>query len=121
MSGDFTVADITEQIEEHIAHRGNTDTISLLWRGHLAALFYGDSLDFDEFLELLILLKPVGREELNELFSKLMNDPKDRAKGLFKMFADYVEKEGADDPVGRDALIMVMEHVFGLSQGKAQD
>ena len=120
MSDYFNVADIAGQIEEHIAYRGNTDAISLLWRGHLAALFYGESLDFDEFFELLALLKPVGREELRELYSKFVdiNELPSGTSQLFDALTGLVINEAADDPEVRDPIVALFEHVFGPSQSK---
>jgi hypothetical protein len=74
MSGIFTVGGLSEQIREHIAHRGNSDTVNVLWAGHLLALLAFGGLEIGEFEELYGLLKDVGREELVELYMRLSGE-----------------------------------------------
>ena len=127
MSGFFNAGDITEQILEHISHRGNTDTVNLIWTGYVAALMYGDSLDVDEFFSLLTVLKPVGRDELRELFSKFLDETEvnDGASDFFTMFIDVFKKvakeDGAVPPEECDTAVAVMRQILGMPQGKVQE
>jgi hypothetical protein len=114
MSSLFNASELFDDIQEHIAYRGNSDTVNLLWTGHLAALAYGESLGWDEFFALLTVLKPVGREEVGELFSKFMDTTETNGEtDFFNMLIDVIKADDTGYPAGRDAAIAEMERILG--------
>lgn len=56
-------------MREHIAFRGNSDTVNLLYAGYLAGLMIEGRFAPDDYHDLNDTLKDVGREELGELFT----------------------------------------------------
>ena len=68
MTKKVDLEDLAQSIKEHIAFRGNSDTVNLLWAGYLAALMIEGYLSPDEYHDLNDTLKNVGREELGEIF-----------------------------------------------------
>jgi hypothetical protein len=62
------VKSLEQSMKEHIAYRGNSDVVNLLWAGYLAALMIEGHLSADEYHDLNDMLKDVGRAELREIF-----------------------------------------------------
>lgn len=71
MSNMSIVDSLAQEIQQHIAYRGDSDTVHLLWQGYLLAYLVGGRLKFGEFTALYGTLKDVGREEFTELYLRL--------------------------------------------------
>jgi hypothetical protein len=63
-----TKEEIEKRMTAHLEHRGNSDTVHLLWKGYLAALMDWGILRPDDYHDLNDLLNDVGEEERRELF-----------------------------------------------------
>ena len=63
-----TKEEIEKRMTAHLEHRGNSDTVNLLWKGYLAALMDWGVLRPDDYHDLNDLLNDVGEEERRELF-----------------------------------------------------
>jgi hypothetical protein len=68
MSKILEVSDLERIMLQHIAERGNSDAVNLIWAGFLAGLQIQSYFDPDQYHDLNDQLKDVGREELGELF-----------------------------------------------------
>lgn len=62
------LAEISQIMHQHIADRGNSDTVNLIWAGFLAGLMVQGYFEPDDYHDLNDKLKNVGRDELGELF-----------------------------------------------------
>lgn len=63
-----TKEEIDKRMIAHLQHRGNSDTVHLLWKGYLAALMDWGVLRPDDYHDLNGVLKAVGEDERRELF-----------------------------------------------------
>ncbi len=63
-----TERELRDRIMRHIEHRKNSDAGNLLWAGYLAACLEWRLLSIAEYDDLRVLLKPVGEDELREIF-----------------------------------------------------
>ncbi len=63
-----TKVEMLNRISRHVAHRENNDACNLLWAGYLAACIEWGLLSPDDYHEVRKLLKPLGEDELREIF-----------------------------------------------------
>ena len=68
MSGRPAKDELLSRIREHLIHRHNNDACNLLWAGYLAACIEWGLLSPDDYHDVRELLKPVGADELREIF-----------------------------------------------------
>ncbi len=63
-----TKEEMLSRISIHLKRRSNSDTVTLLWKGYLAALMEWGFFEPDEYHDLNDQLGEVGSEELREVF-----------------------------------------------------
>lgn len=63
-----TKEEMLSRISIHLRRRSNSDTVTLLWKGYLAALMEWGFFEPHEYDELSNQLGDVGNEELREVF-----------------------------------------------------
>jgi hypothetical protein len=59
--------DLAQTMRQHIADRGNSDTVNLLWAGFLAGMQIQSCFEPDDYHDLNDILKDVGKDELGEI------------------------------------------------------
>ena len=63
-----TKVGLRERMTAHIAFRGNSEAVNLLWKGYLAALMEWGFFEPDDYHELNEMLSDAGEQERREIF-----------------------------------------------------
>lgn len=61
-----TKTEMLERTREHREYRNDSDTVNLLWKGYLTALYEWEMLSEQDYQAVLSELKPVGDTEIQE-------------------------------------------------------
>lgn len=64
-----TEEELRNRIARQLEWRKGSDSVAIIWRGYLAALFEWGLLEFPVYDRLCEPLRPIAIEELHELFS----------------------------------------------------
>lgn len=76
-----TKEEMLNRISEHLSRRRDSEVVTLLWKGYLAALMEWGFFTPDEYHDLNDQLGELGREELREIFLGFPDESETDADG----------------------------------------